>query len=215
MRTGFLKQAFLFFLTVLSLFYSGCLTFRQTLTFNRDSSCVATYEYSFQEEQAGLWQNVDIFLRDKQNEPSGNFLNEQTVRQFFAENGLEVRQYRQYIENKIRHVEIIVLAREGEKAINSGIFGDFHLSKNALGDFQFKGNLSPIPSDLTPETQTRLQKLASGISFQFRLKAPTAIILSNGRMLDYQQTEWTYSWPQKEESSSIFAPEPQTLEATW
>ena len=215
MRTVFSRQLFLFLAASLCLLYSGCLTFKQTLTFNRDSSCVATYEYSFHEEQVGLWQNADIFLRDKQNEPSGNFLNESAVRKFFAENGLEVRQYRQYIENHIRHVEIIVLARDAEKAINSGIFGDFHLDKNALGDYQFKGSLSPVPSDLTPETRTRLQKLASGLSFQFRLKTPTAIISSNGRKLDYQQTEWSYSWPPKEESSSVFAPEPQTMEATW
>lgn len=215
MRTDLSKPSFLFLAAGLCVFYSGCLTFRQTLAFNRDSSCIATYEYSFHEEQASLWQNADMFLKDKQKEPSGNFLNEAAVRQFFTENGLEVRQYRQYIENKIRHVEIIVLARDAEKAINSGIFGDFHLRKNALGDYQFKGNLSAIPSDLTPETQARLQKLASGLSFQFRLKTPTAIISSNGRMLDYQQAEWTYCWPQKKEGSSIFAPEPQTLEATW
>ncbi len=215
MRTGLVRQTFLLFSAGLSLLFSACLTFRQTLTFNRDSSCVATYEYSFPEEQAGLWQNVDAFLGEKQNAPAGNFLNEQAVRQFFSANDLEVRQYRQYIKNKIRHVEIIVLARDGEKAINSGIFGDFRLRKNALGDFQFKGILTPFPSDMSAENLARLQKLASGLSFQFRLNVPTAIISSNGRMLDYRQTEWAYSWPQGEESSSIFTPNPQTLEATW
>lgn len=199
----------------LSLLISGCLTFRQTLTFNRDSSCIATYEYSFPEEYAGLWQNADSFLREKQSAPSGNFLNEKAVRQFFADNAIEVRQYRQYIENKIRHVEMIVLARDAEKAINIGIFGDFHLSKNALGDFHFKGNLAPVPSDLSPETITRLQNLGKGLSFQFILIVPTALISSNGRPIDYRQTQWTYSWPAGEEKSSIFDPKPQTLEATW
>lgn len=215
MKTGLLRRTILLFSGLLSLFVSGCLTFRQTLTFNRDSSCVATYEYSFPEEYAGLWQNFDVFFAEKQKAPAGNFLNEQAVRQFFADNALEVRQYRQFIENKIRHVEIIVLARDGEKAINSGIFGDFQLTKNALGDFQFRGNLAPVPSDLTPETLARLQKLASGLSFQLQLKVPTAIIKSNGRLLDYRQTEWTYAWPAGQANSSIFKPKPLTLEATW
>ncbi|MFA6929175.1 MAG: hypothetical protein WCT05_02530 [Lentisphaeria bacterium] len=208
-------RTFLILYLAVSLFFSGCLTFRQSLVFHRDASCVVTYEYSFPEEYASLWQHVSIFLGSKHKEAGGSFLDEKAVRQFFTENALEVRQYRQYIQDKIRHVEIIVLSRDGEKAINSGIFGDFQLSKNALGDSFFKGNLTPLPTDLSKETRTRLQKLGTGLTFQFRLKVPTEIIQSNGRMLDYQQTEWTYAWPASSEASSIFAPAHQILEATW
>ena len=209
------QYVFLLFLLLLALLFSGCLTFRQTLTFNQDSSCVATFEYSLPEEYVGLWQNAEQFLETKRELPTGNFFDEKAVRKFFADNGLELRQYRQYIENKIRHVEIIVLARDGAKALNSGVFGDFRLVKDALGDSLFSGSLAPFPGDLSAGELARLQKMAEGLSFQFRLKVPTAFISSNGTMIDYRQTEWNYSWPQKDANQSIFAPERQALEASW
>lgn len=210
-----LSPVFLLLFLALCLIFSGCLTFKQTLTINRDASCVATFEYSFPEEYAGLWQNVDEFLGEKQELPAGNFLHEKSVRQFFSDNGLELRQYRQYIEERVRHVEIIVLARDAEKAINSGVFGDFRLEKRGLGDFLFTGTLTPFPANLTATGLSRLQKMTHGLSLHFRLAVPTAFISSNGTMLDYRQTEWNYSWPQKDGEQSIFAPERQPLEATW
>ncbi|NMA43766.1 MAG: hypothetical protein GX946_10355 [Oligosphaeraceae bacterium] len=202
-------------LLTLCLFCCGCLTLKQTLVFNQDSSCIVTYEYSFPEEQRALWQEVESILGEKYGEISKSFLNEQGARQFFTDNGLELRQYRQYIKNQLMYVEIIVLARDAEKAINSGIFGDFQLHRDALGDQLFSGKLTPLPDDLPVAALERLQKYAGSMSMSLRLKSPTALIRSNGLNIDYRQTEWAYAWPPEHEAASIFAPKPLILEAKW
>ncbi|MDD3695110.1 MAG: hypothetical protein PHG44_03995 [Lentisphaeria bacterium] len=199
----------------LTLFCPGCLTIKQSLVFNQDSSCIMTYEYSFPEEQLALWQEVESILGDKYGEISKSFLDEQSARIFFSDNGLELRQYRQYAKNKLMHIEIIVLARDAQKAVNSGIFGDFQLHQDALGDQLFKGRLNPLPDDLPAAALERLQKYAAGLNMSLRLKSPTALIRSNGLSIDYRQTEWAYAWPPQAEAASIFAPKPLLLEAKW
>lgn len=204
----------LFLCVFLLVFFSGCLRFKQSLIFNKDGTCTIIYKYSIPEEHLIIWSNFPYSANQK-NGLGGNFLNRQAVESFFSDNEIELRQYRQYTEGTIRHVEIIVLSRNIERDFNKGVFGDFELKKNLLGDYSLTGKLTLLPDNLSEEAQARLIKYSKGLSLSLSLSAPTAIISSNGRKLDYRQVEWSYSNPVEKNSSYIFSLKNENLEATW
>ncbi len=197
---------------------SGCLTFRQSLVFQQDLTCIATYDYALPQEYVPLLKESGKIL----GEISGSgtaltfFLEETAVCDYFNSLGLEVRQYRQIKEGGLLRVQIIVLARDGAKATANGAFGNFQLTKDVLGDWHLRSVLSSLPSNLDSSELARWQNLCRGSNLTLEITAPTAIIRSNGRITAFNRVSWQYSWPATEAAESLFQPAPPPeLEVVW
>jgi len=206
----------LFLVLIISLI-NGCLTFRQSLVFHKDSTCIATYDYILPEKYVPLLLESGKVLAEKTGDgpPLTFFLDEAAVQKYFVARGLEVRQYRQSKAAQNLHVQIIVLARDAQQAMQSGAFGTLKLNKDVLGDWHLSGALATLPEGLDRGELARWQKFCEGISLSLNVTTPTAVIRSNGEQGSFNQVSWQYAWPATATASSLFAPSPAQVEVTW
>ena len=196
--------------------FSGCLTFRQTLVFHKDSTCIATYDYTLPREYAPLLrEGLRVLGEVDGGTPLSLFLDEAAAKEYFAARGLELRQYRQSQEGPDLQVQIIVLARDVPQAMANGAFGTLRLTKDVLGDWHLSGPLAALPEKLDRAELAHWQKLCQGTSVSLAVTTPTAVIRSNGRNTAFNQVVWEYAWPATAEASSLFQPSPAQVEVTW
>ncbi len=211
-----MRLKIIFLVLILGLI-NGCLTFRQSLVFHKDSTCIATYDYILPEQYVPLLLESGKLLAEKDGggPPLTFFLDEMAAKKYFSSRGLEVRQYRQSKIAQNLHVQIIVLARDAPKAMQDGAFGTFKLNKDMLGDWHLSGTLARLPENIDPGELARWQKLCEGSSLSLNVTTPTAVIRSNGEPGAFNQVSWQYAWPATASASSLFAPLPAEVEVTW
>lgn len=207
---------------------SGCLHLEQKLHFQRDGSVVATYHYAIpsamlpaltaaqeaieQQQQQQQQQNDGNDGNNAPARPLNWFLNEHAVRDFFTRPGIEVRQYRQTERDGQTRVQIIILALDGARAVNTGLFGTMSMTRQENGHAAL--TVEP-PGNNLPWTRTqteRLRQLCPDLKLVFTITAPADIITTNGALTEARTATWTFADDGVNNSPFAIIP---ALKATW
>ena len=201
---------------------SGCLHLEQTLQFQPDGSVVATYHSAIpaamlpaltaaqntldQQLPAAADGNIPPPL------PMNWFLNETAVRNFFRRPGVELRQYRQVEHDGQHHVHIIILATDGARAVNTGLFGTMTMKKQDDGRTVFTVEPPGHNQAWTKDQVERLRQLCPDLKLTLTVTAPADIVDTNGAQSAARTVTWTFA--DDGTANSPFAIIP-TLKATW
>jgi len=201
---------------------NGCLHLEQKLQFLRDGSVIATYHYAvpvamlpaLTAAQNALEQQLPTPAQGNaaSAQPMNWFLNETAVRNFFQRPGIELRQYRQTESDGQHHVHIIILARDGVRAVNTGLFGTMTVKKQEDGRTAFTVEPPGHNQAWTKEQVERLRRLCPDLKLTLTVVAPTDIVTSNGDQTGAHTVTWTFADDGVAHNPFAIIP---TLKATW
>ena len=182
---------------------SGCITIEQTIKIRSDDTLVANYSYSFPSNQREA-----VTAASASFSPYGSFMDEESLKAFFANRNAEMTSYRLSERSGITNVQIIVIAKDAAKAINAGAFGAMRLvAKDNLMRLEV-----PMPAkEERDKHRARAAKLMPGASVSLTLLAPHNIAISNGKQLSDEMCSWHFTSGGKDS----FFDAPEILFAQW
>ncbi len=221
--TQYLRQTATTLLAAASLcLLNGCLHLEQKLQFLRDGSVVATYHYAVPVAMLPALTAAQNTLDQQLTPPAQGgaatalpmnwFLNETAVRNFFQRPGVELRQYRQTEQDGQRHVHIVILAIDGARAVNTGLFGTMTVNKQEDGRTVFTVEPPGHNQAWTKDQVERLRQLCPDLKLTLAVTAPADIVATNGALTASHTVTWTFA--DDGTANSPFAIIP-TLKATW
>ena len=188
---------------LLAVMLSGCITIEQTIKIRSDDTLVANYSYSFPSSQREAVRAATSCFS-----PHGTFLDEETLKVFFASKNAEMTSYKLNERNGITNVQIIVIAKDAAKAINAGAFGAMRLvAKEKLMQLE----IPMPPKEEREKHRARAEKLLPGASVSLTLNTPHNIAISNGRQLSDEMCSWHFTSGGKDS----YFDAPEILFAQW
>lgn len=206
------------FLVLLAALIPGCLTIEQSLRFNNDSSLVAAYVYTYRLDDEDVIKAALQHINEKvhANDPAESiglgFLDENAVKAFCRAQNIELRQFKKSQRNGLCTVQIILLARDAEKALNNGTFGAFNI-KEVNSKKRCTAEFALDSSKWIPEDVNRIKKLCKGLSVTLNIIAPDKITKTNGKLTRNDSATWTFSLD-GQDSNSLLNP-PDSVFAEW
>lgn len=185
---------------------AGCLELDQRITINADGSGEVEFRYTVPERTlpvlaAGQARVLELQGRTPAADASSPqrlywFLSEDATRAWFAGTPLKLESYTATARDGQRLVAILVRATDMRKALNSGLLGDFKLTRTGAGDYTLAAQL-PEPEaapQATPDAQRlkALQDALQGLKIRLRIQTPTPITLTSAANPSVMQATWDF-----------------------
>jgi hypothetical protein len=180
----------------------GCFQLEQKLLLNGDGSMVVNYHYSVAtDSEALLSTGAGVIQGWQRRDPGGAawFTNEETVRQHFKAGGAQLKRYRSYEEAGRRHVELMVFAEAGPKALNAGSFGPLRCVRLPDGRVRLLVELPSVPSKADGLSAEALAALAQDLRLSFEISVPGDIVEATAPTHTRTSVRWEFD-PAKDTS---------------
>lgn len=198
---------------------SGCLTYKQTIIFNADGSCLVSCFLSCPEEYAPLLESSLQHLGTTRallgRGPALNYLDEAALRQAMAAEAIELRQYRRFRRDGVEHLQIIALARQSEAVFRSGLFGGFKRQAGAGGETSMVADIPAMPVSLGGERLQELRALCAGLDLTLMVVAPEPIVSGNGDLNDAKTMVWQWQVESDPAAPGLFRRSFPQIALTW
>ncbi|MEI8079177.1 MAG: hypothetical protein WCH61_06075, partial [bacterium] len=185
---------------------AGCLELDQRVTINADGSGEAEFRYTVPERTLPVLASGQARVLELQGRPPAAnaltpnrlywFLSEEATRTWFAGTPLKLASYTTTTSDGQRLVAILVRATDMRKALNSGLLGDFKLTRTGIGDYTLAAQLPE--TEAAPETVPDAKRLKSlqdalqGMKLRLRLQTPTPIIATSAPNPSIMQATWEF-----------------------
>lgn len=198
---------------------NGCLTYKQTIIFNADGSCLVSYFLSCPEEYAPLLESSMQYLGTTRalfgRGPALNYLDEAALRQAMAAEAIELRQYRRFRRDGVEHLQIIALARQSEAVFRSGMFGGFRRQPGTGGETSVLADIPAMPATFSAERLQELRALCEGLDLTLVLVAPEPIVAGNGQLSDAKTMVWQWEIESDPAAPGLFRRSYPQIAMTW
>ena len=197
---------YLFFIVIAALL-AGCLELEQKIVLSSDGSAVFTFIYDVPNENLPAVEGYFDAMT-----PAGGFLSETTVKQFYnrPQDGIELRGYRRMTKDNHTVVQIIVLARNLEKALKTDCFPSIDYSKKTKetpGRLELK--LPKFPENASEAELKKVADFCKGLKMSCELQTPASIEKTSGIKRSPRRAVWHFS--ADEAAAPIFKPLPQVF----
>ena len=180
---------------------SGCVHLEQTIQIKPNGAARFTYHYSVAEDTLETIAAGHRTIEGWQGGQPGpgltdlNWLfNAAAAERHFAGHGIKLKRHRTYTKGGRRHVELALSATDVGRALDSGKFGEFSLTRTETGEFRFHAHLvaEPEPQELTPEQLNRLRALCDDLWLSFSVEVPTRILETTATRVDGKRATWVF-----------------------
>ena len=207
-RPLFVRAASLGIGVLLAVLASGCVHLEQRVEIESDGTARVFYHYSVAEDAFETLQTAQRVVEHWQGRPppasDGQlnwFFSRDQAASHFSGNGLRLASFRDYTKVGRKHVELSVVAEDIFKALSSGKFGLFSLSRTEDGNWRLLADLAtdPGPHELTEEQLTHLRALCDDLWLCLEVTAPTHILESTASEVRGSRAKWVFD-PGNDES---------------
>ena len=209
MRRGSLLPALRLGLVALAaLAVSGCLQLEQKLLLNGDGSMVVNYHYSLAtDNEALLTTGAGVIQGWQHRNPGGDawFTSEEAVRLHFAAAGVQLQNYRSYVEAGRRHVELLLFAASGPTALNAGAFGPLRCVRLADGRVRLTVELPKVPLAAAGLGVEDLVALAQDLRLSLEIGVPGEVVETTAKKPGKTSVRWEFD-PAKDTTFLRFTP---------
>ena len=185
---------------------AGCLELDQRITINADGSGEVEFRYTVPARTLPVLAAGQAKVLELQGRtPAADavtpnrlywFLSEGATRTWFAGTPLKLESYTTTVRDGQQLVAILVRAADMRKALNSGLIGDFKLTRTGAGDYTLAAQLPE--AEAAPETVPdakrvkALQDALQGMKLRLRIQTPTPIIVTSAPNPSVMQATWEF-----------------------
>lgn len=194
------------FLFPLLLLAAGCLELDQRVTINADGSGEVEFRYTVPERTlpvltAGQAKVLELQGRTPAADAATPnrlywFLSEGAARTWFAGTPLKLESYTTTVRDGQQLVAILVRAADMRKALNSGLIGDFKLTRTGAGDYTLAAQLpeAEAATETVPDAKRikALQDALQGMKLRLRIQTPTPITVTSAPNPSVMQATWEF-----------------------
>lgn len=186
-------------------FLAGCLELTQTITLHKDGSMLVSLMYAIPtahyKSLEAAQKTISKWQQEKKPAPpskpvevQNNWFGDKTaVETFFQhpEDGVQLKIYKQFQRDNHTCIEIVIEAKNAEKAIEAGYFGNLALShKNGIHDLTMT---FPTLENLPKEEIARMRKLCGNLYISVEINTPGDIKEQNGVLRNNRRAAWNLS----------------------
>ncbi|MCR4573386.1 MAG: hypothetical protein K5787_06435 [Lentisphaeria bacterium] len=183
----------LFFIAI-AILLAGCLELEQKIVLSSDGSAVFTFIYDIPNENLPA---VEGFFA-AQTPPDGGFLSESAVKKFYnrPQDGIELRGYRRIKKDNHTIVQVIVLARNMDKAMKTDCFPSVEYTKKTKetpGRLELK--LPKLPENASEADLKQVANFCKGLKLTCEFQTPANIekISKFGHQSSSRRAVWHFS----------------------
>jgi hypothetical protein len=196
-----MPQLAVMILALVCMLCGGCLELQQSVELRRDGSAYVTYDYSLPLETVPVLEDMQNVIDEGTGEAGavaghgGNgFLNRVAVENFCAKTpGVALRRYTSHDSQGLRKIHYEIEAKNGESAINQGVFGAFRLETLEDGRHRIYAELPQGVSHLNAERTAALKQLTEGMRLRLAVQVPTPIEETTGTLVNHRLTaSWAF-----------------------
>ena len=193
------------FIITIAVLLTSCLELEQKIVLSSDGSAVFTFIYDVPNKNLHAVEGYFDALSS-----AGGFLNEATVKQFYnrPQDGVELRGYRRLTKDNRTVIQIIVLARNLEKALKTECFPSIEYSKKTKetpGRLELK--LPQIPEGTSEAELKKVAEFCKGLKLSCELQTPASIEKTSGIKRSPRRAVWHFS--ADDAAAPIFKPLPK------
>ena len=185
---------------------AGCLELDQRITINADGSGEAEFRYTVPERTLPVLAAGQAKVLELQGRtPAADagtpnrlywFLSETATRTWFAGTPLKLESYTTTVRDGLQLVAILVRAADMRKALNSGLLGDFKLTRTGAGDYTLAAQLPEAEAapEIVPDAKRirALQDALQGMKLRLRIQTPTPITVTSAPNPSVMQATWEF-----------------------
>jgi hypothetical protein len=180
----------------------GCIQLEQKLMLNGDGTMAVSYHYSVAADSEALLASGASIIQGWQGRNPGGaawFTSEEAVRLHFRAAGVQLQKYRSYVAGGRRHVELLLFAAAGPKALNAGLFGPLRCVRRPDGRVRLSVELPAVPSRADGLPAEAVAALSQDLYLSLEISVPGEIVTTSARTHQRSSVRWEFD-PAKDAS---------------